>query len=268
MDLGPRHLIEQHRFAESLESAGREVEIEVVDPPDPARPEVARSFELARRLAGRVRAASDRGSTPIVLAGGCISCLGTVAGLRPTELGVAWFDAHADFDTPEDNLSGFIDVMGLAILTGGCWRALRKSIPGFREIPHRDVVLAGVRDLEPYQRERLQQSQIDAVSAGQVRSRSIQGALAPPLERLRTRRRELYLHIDLDVLDPSFGRANEYAAPGGLGPDELERGLRIVKELFDIRAVALTAYDPRCDPSGEFAEVITCLARMLPETLA
>jgi arginase len=44
-----------------------------------------------------------------------------------------WLDAHADFDTPEDNLTGFTDVMGLAILTGGCWRALRETIPGFAE---------------------------------------------------------------------------------------------------------------------------------------
>jgi arginase len=43
-----------------------------------------------------------------------------------------WLDAHADFDTPEDNL-GFTDVMGLAILTGGCWRALRETIPGIAE---------------------------------------------------------------------------------------------------------------------------------------
>ena len=54
-----------------------------------------------------------------------------------------WFDAHADFDTPDDNLSGFTDAMGLAILTGSGWRALRETIPGFRALAEGRVLLAG-----------------------------------------------------------------------------------------------------------------------------
>jgi arginase family enzyme len=52
-------------------------------------------------------------------AGNCNSCLGTTAGLDPrsASLGVVWFDAHPDFDTPDRSL-GFFDGMGLAILTG------------------------------------------------------------------------------------------------------------------------------------------------------
>ena len=134
---------------------------ETVPPVDETLPEVARIFELDRRLARRVAAARTEGAFPLVLGGNCCSCLGTVAGAGAPA--VVWLDAHADFDTPDDNLSGFTDVMGLAILTGSGWRALRETIPGFAPVREADVVLAGVRDLEPYQRERLAASAVRTV---------------------------------------------------------------------------------------------------------
>jgi arginase len=104
MGLGPNALLERHRLADAL---GGDVEVEVVPGPDGERPEIARTFEVSRRLAERVSAARSGGRLPFVVAGNCISCLGTVAGLAPPEgVGVVWFDAHADFDTPEDNRSG------------------------------------------------------------------------------------------------------------------------------------------------------------------
>jgi arginase len=110
-----------------LLSAGADrVTVETVPPVDPAQPEITRIFELDRRLARHVARARARGAFPLVLAGNCISALGTTAGGQDGEpLGVVWLDAHADLDTPEDNLSGFTDVMGLSILTGSAWRALR-----------------------------------------------------------------------------------------------------------------------------------------------
>jgi arginase len=110
---------------------------------DERLPEVARIFELDRRLALRGAEARQRHQFPLVLAGNCVSCLGTTAGVRDgRDLGVVWLDAHADFDTPEDNLSGFTDVMGLSILTGSCWRALRETIPGFEAVDECKVAIA------------------------------------------------------------------------------------------------------------------------------
>src|SRR5215203_4355635 len=166
MGLGGSMLAGEAGLRAALAAAGCAVDVETVDPVDESAPEVARIFALDRRLAGRVAAARERGALPFVLGGNCCSCLGTVAGAGPHELGVVWFDAHADFDTPDDNLSGFTDVMGLAILTGSGWRALRESIPGFAPVPEADVVLAGVRDLEPYQRERLARSAVTTVPGG------------------------------------------------------------------------------------------------------
>jgi arginase len=85
------------------------------------------------------------------------------------------------------------------------------------------------------------------------------------LERLRARTGVVYLHIDLDSLDPSEGRANEYAAPGGLTIAELDWAIGTLFESFEIVGAAVTAYDPSIDTDGRMGEtaagVVEAVAR-------
>lgn len=247
MGRGPAELLERHGLRGELERRGFAATVEEI-PDSGERTEIARTFDLDRRLAGSVKAARERGAFPLVLAGNCVSCLGTVAGLDPLDVGVMWFDAHADFDTPDDNLSGFFDVMALSLLTGTGWRALRETIPGFRAVEERNVGLAGVRDLEPYQRERLEASAVNVVGGSPRR-----GEIPSLVDELAQRVRDVYLHVDLDVLDPEEGRANEYASPGGLTLETLLEAIMVIGEWLVLRAAAITAYDPEFDPDGKAA---------------
>jgi arginase len=264
MGLGPTELLERHHLAARLERLGLDVAVTVIEAPD-RRPEIKRTIELDARLADAVRGAVAAGAFPLVLSGNCNSALGTTAGISRGDLGVLWFDAHADFDTPEDNLSGFFDVFALAILTGSCWRALRRTIPGFREIDETRVVLAAVRDLEPYQRARLERSALNLVPGAQIRSGGIERALRPALDRLSATAGAVYLHIDLDSLDRSEGSANEYAAPGGVTFAELDWAIGTLFDSFEVGGAALTAYDPSIDRDGRAgktaARVVEAVAR-------
>ena len=254
MGRGPAELLERHGLRGELDRRGFAATVEEIK--DSAeRSEVARTFDLDRRLAESVRAARERGAFPLVLAGNCVSCLGTVAGLDPLDVGVVWFDAHADFDTPEDNRSGFLDVMALSILTGTGWQALRETIPGFRPVEERNVVLVGVRDLEPYQRDRLEASDVNAVADAPR-----MGEIASMVDDLTDRVRDVYLHVDLDVLDPEEGRANEYASPGGLTLERLLEAIAVIGEWLVVRAAAITAYDPEFDPDGKAARAAVEIA--------
>lgn len=242
MGNGPLLLTSDEQFLAGIEQAGWTVHIEQVEPADETRPEIARVMELSRRLAARTRAAVTAGALPFVLAGNCNSALGTVAGLAHRGLGVVWLDAHADFDDPEENTSGFFDVMGLAMLTGRGWHALRHTIPGHQPINEPDVVLAAVRDLEPYQRERLERSDIRVIP-GQIELGRFDQALAD----LASRARRVYLHVDLDSLDSAQARVNEYAAAGGPSLDHLCQCIRLTCERLQLAAAAITAYDPAFD---------------------
>lgn len=265
MGLGPIRLLRDGGLRELLEALGLRVEVDEIEPVDESMPEMARVIELDRRLAVLVRETVDAGSFPFVLAGNCNSCLGTVAGIGPEGLGVIWFDAHADFDTAEDNVSGFFDVMGLSILTGSAFQALSDTIPGFSQIKESHVLLVGVRDLEPYQERRLRGSGVQALFGERLRREGLIASLEPAVEELRSSTSTTYLHLDLDSLDPSEGTANEYAAPGGLSLAELEAGIDLIFERLSVKAAAVTAYNPERDPEGRMLEtaqrVVTAVAR-------
>ena len=81
--------------------------------------EVGASMEVVAALRDAVREIVAAGDFPLVLGGVCSSSLGVLAGLgSPPDLGVVWFDAHGDFNTPETTPTGFFDGMPLAMLTG------------------------------------------------------------------------------------------------------------------------------------------------------
>jgi arginase len=175
--------------------------------------------------------------------------VGTVAGLGEPDLGVIWLDAHGDFNTPETTIGGFLDGMALATLTGRCWTSLAATVPGFVPVSERRVMLFGARDLDAREATELVESEIermtpDAISAG----------LGDNLARRREHTREIYLHIDLDSLDPSEGKANGFAVEGGFSVADVLRLVDEVTSAFRIRAVALTAYDPSEDHDGRACE--------------
>jgi len=105
MGAGATRLAGDELLRAAIETAGWRVGDDRVEPVEESGAEIARVIELVRRLAARVRLAVDEGAFPLVLAGNCNSCLGTVAGVGPQQLGVVWFDAHADFDDPDENTS-------------------------------------------------------------------------------------------------------------------------------------------------------------------
>ncbi len=254
MGAGPAHLLADPEIPAGLRRQGWVVRSETVETPDAGAPEIVRIAEADRGLARLVRAAVADGAFPLVLAGNCNSCLGTVAGLGPgaAPLGVVWFDAHADFDTPDRSM-GFFDGMGLAILTGNGWDLLRGTIDGLDPVEERDVVLAGVRDLEEHQRAPLEASALRVVP-GRAAAGPAYGAA---LEALSARVARAYLHVDLDVLDPSEGRANRFAADGGLTVPELELAIELAFDRLPVCAAAITAYDPSLDADGRMARAAT-----------
>ncbi len=246
MGAGPEHLLHAG-MDDRLRQAGHTVKVGRVEAPlaDPPG-EISTAFALNVNLAKQVRRARDHRHLPIVLAGNCITAVGTWGGLGTDNTGVVWFDSHGDFNTPETTIGGFLDGMALATATGRCWPELAMGVPGFQPVPEAAVLLLGTRDLDPLEADLLEGSAVTLLSPELVRD-----ALEPALDALATRVDSVYLHIDLDVLDPSQGRANAFAAPNGLMLEETTAILRRIGGQFTVAAAAFTAYDPAHDPAGD-----------------
>jgi arginase len=255
MGRGPGHLLDRG-LAEHLELAGHSVQVDVVEVPvPPLTPEPKIAQELNRSLAAALAEARRQGRFPVVLAGSCFSALGTVTGLRgsrsgfsrgeSSRTGVVWFDSHGDFNTPETTESGFLDGMALAALTGRCWAQLTAGIPGFIPVDPAHVCLVAARDVDPLEGEHLASAGVRRVLVEEVNE-----DLEAAVTTLAGRVDELYLHLDLDALDPSEGRANALAAPDGLSLEATCQALRLIAGKAAVGAVALTAYDPELDGEG------------------
>src|SRR6185369_6198983 len=168
--------------------------------------------------------------------------------LDPARPGIIWFDAHGDFNTPETTSSGSLDGMGLAIATGRCWRKLAGTIPGFSPVPEWNVLHVGARDLDAGEKPLLDASGVAVIDAQRIAAEGVRSSLEPALAALSGRVREVYVHVDIDVLDPREAPANQFSTPGGLAVDQLVEAIELIAERFTISATAITAYDPQYDP--------------------
>jgi arginase len=249
MGAGPEALLDAG-LERALRENGHHVHTSVAElANDSWRAEIQTSFELMRMLSGAVRKARESGRLPIVLAGNCNTAVGTLAGLGTDSTGVAWFDAHADFNTPETTASGFLDGTAVAIITGRCWTQLAATVPEFKPVPDDRVCLIGTRDIDSLEGGLLDASLVDVVEPRKLRS-----DLARALASIKQHVRKMYVHLDLDVLDASVAAANSFAVTGGLTIEDVEYAVSEIAQQFQIAGVTLSAYDPAADTDGAAAK--------------
>jgi arginase len=142
---------------------------------------------------------------------------------KEEEIGLIWFDGHADCNTPETTTSGFLDGMGLAIAVGHRWAQMVRAVTLFRPVREENVVLIGSRSATQAEKERLGTSEAAVVEEQSVRALGGRGALGIALNAMAGRVRRVHVHLDLDVLDSeAVDQANEFASEGGLRAEEGE----------------------------------------------
>ncbi|HEY3230759.1 MAG TPA: arginase family protein [Roseiflexaceae bacterium] len=221
---------------------------EMVDIAPSEEPREERLGHLLARLGYEVARARAAGFFPLVLGGDCLTSLGTLAGLLdPAATGIAWFDAHGDFNTPEISLSGYLGGMPLACAVGRGLDDLRARSKLAAPVAERNVALIGARDLDP-----LEERALAASSVMLVRANALDGDTADldrAIHNLGTLS-QVYLHVDIDVLDPVEAPGVNFPAAGGLRVVQLQEAVRKVVATGNIRAFALTAVDPEKDIDG------------------
>ncbi|HEY9594351.1 MAG TPA: arginase family protein [Spirochaetia bacterium] len=221
------------------------------------------TFQLNRLLSEAVSETRADGCLPVVLAANCITSTGTLSGLGNPDTNVIWLDAHADFNTPETTESGYLDGMALATACGRCWKALTARDPRFVPVKEENVTLVGTRDIDPEESKVLAASRVRILNPEDLRKHNHQFPSEWGLIR-----GEAYIHFDADILDNSIGRANVFAAPGGLLEDEVDKLLSWAASSYEVAALAVTAYNPRYDDKGSVRETLKRIIRSVVNAAA
>jgi len=204
--------------------------------------EISAAFQLSGKVAGRVQECRARGLFPIVLSGNCGIALGTVSGCGAEKTGVVWFDAHGEATTPDTTRSGFLDGMPISTLLGRAWQNLARTVPGFAPVPGERIVLFGARQVE--------EAENNLLDEAGVRRVATVAQLMKSLSSLTKVVDQIYLHVDLDVLDPTEAIANQWTPPNGITVQTLLDAVAEVRKQVKVAALGIASYDPAVDRDG------------------
>ena len=199
--------------------------------------------------------AIQAGDLPIFLGGDHSVAVGTVGAASHQEpIGVLWIDAHGDFNTPDTSPSGNIHGMPLAALTGhGAPELVNLGRPGAK-IQAQDVMLIGIRDLDPREKDLLRSSGAGVYTMREIDERGMAEVAKEALKRLQHRDR-LHLSLDLDALDPSEAPGVGTPVTGGLRYREAHLLMEIVAESEKVGSMDLVEVNPILDHSNRTANL-------------
>lgn len=174
-------------------------------------------------------------------------------------------DAHDDFHTPDTMISGYFDSMPLSMLSGASWKALVESIPGFTPLELDRLVHVGMRDVSEVEHALVTKAGFDIVWGSTERKVDFRAELDGKLTKEKMD--SAMVHVDLDSLDISVGRANKFAAPGGLLVEDLVGCLEGIADKAFPLSLTVASYDPSFDPDDRIGSagvrVITSFASTL-----
>ena len=252
---------------------GGQVEIAITDRARDAGCGVIALGQLQEATA-RIRKATaqllEAGDRPLLIGGDCTILIGAIAALADhhPDIALAFIDGHADFLPGDASPTGEAADMDLAALTGhgppqllpaGARRPLVE--PGrVYLLGHRPSDSSAEADDENA-RVPAAIEQLDARTILREGPRAVGERVA---SRLSAAAPALWLHLDLDVLDPSALPAVSYPQDGGLSWEALEALVRPIAASENLRGLSVADFNPTKDPDGRAARrVVAFLALLL-----
>jgi arginase len=226
-----RRLAAGARQTAALVPAAARIDVPVLDSDGPKAEGVRRLEVLKANLRMTEDALTDLDGVVVAVGGDCGVELAPIAAARARhgdQLKVLWIDAHPDVSTPETLPSGSFHGMVLRTLLGDGAAALVPEEP----LAPEQVVLTGIRAFEPGQREYLEQTRISWWGVEDF-ERALDGLDGP-----------VYVHFDLDVLDPAEFKSVCYREPEGIG---VQRAIDLIARVDDIVGASITEHAPRDD---------------------
>lgn len=188
------------------------------------------------RMRARIEEAV-RGSTEpaIVVGGDCGVALGSVSAVAGDDLAVVWIDAHADLNTPASSPSGAFHGMVLRAIAGE-GEDLHRLEPG---IPPARMILAGTRALDTEEERFIDENAVRVIAPAELADPDV---LADAVATTGASR--VYVHVDLDVLDPAEMSGVALPEPFGARTADVVASIRRLRERFPLAGATLTEFSP------------------------
>lgn len=261
VDMGPSafRLADIHQTLRDLgyavEDAG-DIEVTVRETREPGDPRMKYLNEIratCEALRDRVGRACEAGTTPVVLGGDHSIAMGTIAGVsrfhraRGQKVGLIWFDAHGDMNTPETSPSGNIHGMPLAVALG----VGEPSLVGLAgEVPMVDgsrAAVVGLRDVDQAERTKIKASGIGAFTMRDIDERGMRAVMEEAIKRASSGTAGIHVSFDLDGMDPDLAPGVGTPSPGGFSYREAHLAMEMLADTGKVLSAELVEVNPILD---------------------
>ncbi len=210
--------------------------------------------ELAERVSAIVE--SDR--FPLVFGGDHSMAIGTLAGLADhySNLGVIWYDAHADINTGDTSPSGNIHGMPLAASLGIGHERLVNLYKDGQKIKPENVVIIGARSVDPGEREMIKELGIRVFTMHEIDRDGMTAVMNEAISYLKSRNIDgLHLSLDLDGLDPLYTPGVGTPVPGGISYRESHLAMEMLQDTGLLTSAEFVEVNPILDDKNATADV-------------
>ena len=217
---------------------------------EPGFPEDRRDTEptinlglLGGEIAEAVAAGRRAGKPVLVVGGNCSAVPGVVGGLQeahgPTaKIGLVWFDAHGDFNTPRTTLSGMLGGMPVAVSAGLAYPRWREMSRQASPLPTDRIVMVDVRNLDPAEEQLVRATDVVIASPAPA----FPGEdLAQAVHDLAGRCDLLYLHVDSDILDERYVPNHHTKEPDGPSMEQVLAAIDTVMSTGKVATFAVVS---------------------------
>jgi arginase len=219
-----------------------------------------------RDLRGQVEKILEDGAFPLVVGGDHSIACGTVAAIssfhhrKKQKIGLIWFDAHGDFNTPETSESGNIHGMPLACCVG---RGVPELVRLGDRVPMVDVekaVLIGVRTIDLREKQEIKESGLHVFTLRDIDMHGIHKVMRMAIEIASSGTAGFHLTFDLDGTDPSVAPGVGTPVPGGTTLRESHLIMEHAAESGRLLGLEMTEINPILDDRNATARVAVDLA--------
>ena len=219
--------------------------------------------EATEALGDKVFEVAEAGNFPLVLGGDHSIAIGTLSGIseRHENLGVIWYDAHADMNTSNTSPSGNIHGMPLAASFGHGHEKLT-NIRGYSpKVKPENIVIIGARSVDPGERQLIKDHGIRVYSMHEIDKMGMNAVIEDSIRYLKEERKTdaVHLSLDLDGIDPIYTPGVGTPVPGGISYRESHLAMEMLYDADIITSAEFVEVNPILDEKNRTADVAVAL---------
>lgn len=224
---------------------------------NPAVRNIEEIMQVSTNLAKTVQKEIERQHFPLILGGDHSIAIGSLAGLAThyKELGLIWFDAHGDINTPETSPSGNIHGMPLAASLGQGDERLTSILSAHPKVKAEHTVLIGIRDLDEGEKQRIRDLNMKTYTMHEIDRLGMPRVMDEVISYLRNRTDGVHLSFDLDGIDPSEAPGVGTPVNGGVSYREAHLALEMLAESELITSAEFVEVNPMLDLKSKTADL-------------